>query len=353
MVMGIDRMLVNYHNFMTGTPPMGDPPPPVSWNPMAETPPTIPHFSPVPTADHEIRNGVPKILILSGLPGCGKTEYAKRWVSVEPQKRERVSLDELRGDGEWTPELEKSVKAAAIQLTEAAIRQGKSVIIDSTNLTQGAKQRWLDLAIKLNCDSEVYEFDVSPTTCAWRDSRREGKARVGKAVIDRMALFAGWIDWTTISPHQKFVVVDLDGVLCNDSHRQKYLETIKRDWDSYYKECINDTPNPIILDLLPRLALHFTLLVVSERPIDKCGKATEEWLRQHLNNKGLNNNYLYLFMANGGGKQSEVEIKQEICDLLPPRERIAFVLEDNPEVANMWRANGIECFQVADGRGGL
>ena len=85
---------------------------------------------------------------------------------------------------------------------------------------------------------------------------------------------------------------------------------------------------------------------MSGRPIDKAGKATEDWLRTHLNPEMP---IKHLFMRNSGDFRKDYVIKQEILDLLP-KDRIRYVLDDRDQVVEMWRKNGLTCLQVADGR---
>jgi predicted kinase len=329
---------------MTAQTPLGEP---NSWNPMSESAPmTIGHHSPIPTDDSNPRSGVPKILILVGLPASGKSSYARQWVRADPTNRLIINYTELRNGHPLTPETDKLAKQKAMELAEAAIKLGKSVVIDHTNLTLGARMRWLDLARKLNCDSEVLELDVAVRTCVWRDSTRTAEQSVGRAVIHRMALLTGWIDWTTTSTHRKFMILDLDGVIADNRHRRLFIETNPADYKAYLEAAIDDKPIPQMIDMVKRLALHYSVLIVTARPIDICGKITEQWIKKHLNNNGLEDNYLYLFMRNAGDKRDSVEVKKEILGYLPPKDRIAMVLEDQEAIADMYRQEGLTVLKV-------
>ena len=86
----------------------------------------------------------------------------------------------------------------------------------------------------------------------------------------------------------------------------------------------------------------YHILIVSGRPIDKCGKETVEWLAKH------DIKYDHILMRNSGDRRQDDIVKQEILDRLP-KGKIAFILDDRKQVVNMWRRNGLTCLQVADG----
>lgn len=291
------------------------------------------------------REAVPKVLILSGLPGCGKTTFAKRWVSEDPTKRERITISELRF-GTLNRDNDRIAKDNAhIRATEA-IEKGKSVVIDDTHLTQGARMRWLELAKRKSCDSEVFELDESIQTCVWRDSKRFGRDRVGRAVIHRMALLTGRIDWNQMTEARPFIICEIDNVIANTQHREVWREQRPMNMEAYWYQVISDHPKTQMIRLLKYLALHNNIIFTSHRPIDRCGRNTEDWLEKHFNNNGLEENYRYLFMRNAGDNRAEVEVKEELASLLPPPSRVAMVLDTDPAVISMWQAKGYETLKM-------
>ena len=321
--------------------------------------------------------GKSKFLLLSGLPASGKTTVAKEWLAEDPDDRVRINWDEMRlarygPDWRFNGKQEGEMKAAAYQVAKDALKAGLSVVIDNTNLTEGTRHRWRALGANYGAEIIEQELDVPVDECVRRDGLREGKARVGRAVIERMALFNGFIDWNEYprlrGPEQKdFLIVDVDGTLSNPEHRRHHIYPAwptntecpshlpvngkcnscgykgpKKDYDAFYAEADKDTPHQPIVDLVGHLAAHYYVLIVSGRPIDLCGKITEDWLLK----QGLYP--LHLFMRNGGDYRADYIIKGEMLDLLP-KERIAYVLDDRDQVVKMWRANGLTCLQVAEG----
>ena len=305
-----------------------------------------------------------EMLILSGLPASGKTTVAKEWLAEDPTNRERVNYDNLRielfGEG-WKfnrPEEDK-MQAYARGLVEGWLIHGKSVVIDNTNLTEKVRERWAALGRKYGVNIVQQEIDTPVAECVRRDSERIGRARVGRAVIERMALLHGFIDWADYP--RDFVIFDMDGTLADCEHRRHHVkvpectcqtltkeqsttehcakETFKKNWPAFFKDCREDPPVKMIVMLAQILQKHFDILIVSGRPINLCGQATEAWLEEHL---GVP--YLHLFMA-PGDHHSDVEVKQEILDHLP-KDRIAYVIDDRPAVLRMWRENGLTTLAV-------
>src|SRR5215470_18336584 len=88
-----------------------------------------------------------KILILKGLPGSGKTTWAKDFIYASPFDErgkvtkgpgwKRVNKDDLRNmidAGQWSGPNEKEILRVRDMLILEFLDQGHSVIVDDTNL---------------------------------------------------------------------------------------------------------------------------------------------------------------------------------------------------------------------------
>ncbi len=294
-----------------------------------------------------------EILILCGLPGSGKSTYAAEWIAEDPETRVRINYDSIREElygPRWKfnhPE-EKAMKAHALARANGVLMEGKSLVIDNTNLTEKARKPWMDLATTYGIVPQITEMDTDLWDCVYRDSGRPNTgevngSRLGRAVIERMALFTGWIDWDdTEYRGMSFVIVDVDGTLADCSHRKHFIEEKPKRYDAFFKACHEDTLIEPVANLVEMLADRYHVIIVSGRPTDFCGIPTEDWLDRH----GIR--YEHLFMRQGGDYRPDYVIKQEILDLLP-KERIAYVLDDRDQVVDMWRRNGLTTLQVNKG----
>jgi phosphoglycolate phosphatase-like HAD superfamily hydrolase len=140
-------------------------------------------------------------------------------------------------------------------------------------------------------------------------------------------------------------IFDLDGTLADCRHRLHY---IPHDWPAFHAACVYDQPIMSNIKTLHTLyyAANCDVWIVSGR--NECARAaTMHWLEQH--NIWVENEEL-MMRADGDFRPEDV-VKQEVLDnmLDEDRARIVAVFDDRQRVVDMWRRNGVTCFQVAPG----
>ena len=329
---------------------------------------------------------MPEILMLVGLPGSGKSTHASQWLDQDPSNRERLSYDMLRLEmygPDWVfnyPE-EKAMKTEGFRRLREWVLAGKSVVIDNTNMTTKARESWRSIAHDLNVTLHEKWMETSISECVARDAKREGKARVGRAVIERMALDAGWIDFNNhLAFPRPIVIIDMDGTLADCTARRRKAALPSRhnmmvhhttaeapqnppqaevlskpcdvcgvrpklNWDIFYEGCEQDPPIEPVRRIAHVLSQNYEIVIVSGRPIDKAGKQTEEWLRRNFHWP-----IRHLLMRPSGDSRPDFVMKEEILDRARggPQNIIA-CLDDRNQVVEMWRRKGLLCMQVAEG----
>ena len=144
-----------------------------------------------------------------------------------------------------------------------------------------------------------------------------------------------------------YYIFDLDGTLANISHRLHFIEGEKKDWDAFYDACDKDEPIKNTLKLLDIIGSNDknNIIILSGRS-DAVRKKTIGWINKYVSI------FYTLYMRKTGDHRPDVEVKQEWLDEWlkhHTKEEIGGIFEDRKQVVDMWRKNGITCYQVAEG----
>ena len=128
-----------------------------------------------------------RLIVTRGLPGSGKTTYAR---TLQPRVV-RVNRDDLRrmlhGRRFLTQWAEWQVTIAQRAQVEALLRAGTDVCVDDTNLRSRTVRDWARLAAALGAAFEVADFTQVPLDeCLRRNTHRPDEERVDEDVIRSM-----------------------------------------------------------------------------------------------------------------------------------------------------------------------
>jgi hypothetical protein len=225
------------------------------------------------------------------------------------------------------------------------------VIVDDTNLDDSHLNRMKQIAeefmipvddnqgISMTPTVIVEEKDftnVPLETCIERDKKRQ--ASVGEKVIRRFHSQYLKKEVQPIPYDPKLpdaIIVDIDGTMALKCDRNIY------DYTKIEGDFVN-TPVKKVVDAL--MLDHIMAVIFCSGRDDNCKKETKKWLDD--------NDILYdfLYMRKTGDKRQDAIVKQEIYDAnIKGKYNILAVFDDRNQVVDMWRANGLPVFQVADG----
>lgn len=316
------------------------------------------------------------LTITRGLPGSGKTTYAKTWVSEDSLHRSRVNRDDLReimhgGAHGYDRPLEQAVTWAHQGAVRTLLMSGRDVICDDMNLQNKQVKEWMKLAKEVGAGFEVVDFtNVSVDICVERDHERwmQGGRHVGEGYIREKhqrfingkpyplpmpELTAGqYIEpYTVPLGAPKAILVDLDGTMALMNGRGPF------EWDRVGE----DLPNQPVVGLVALIDDHArrSMDYYSEGPTPEiifmsgrdevCRCETAAWL-ERLGFRVDQFNGAKLFMRPEGDMRADRVVKLELFDeFIRHNYDVQFVLDDRDQVVDMWRSLGLTCLQVAPG----
>lgn len=280
-----------------------------------------------------------KLIMMRGLPGSGKTTSATEMLK-EYGNFVRVNKDDLRAmlhkGLDWNGKREKITKSVQYDMVVDLLTAGRSVIVDDTNLRDNDRQLWSAVAAEFNAKFEVIEMNTPFDICVQRDAWRDKP--VGIHVIAGMAFRSEKY------PNKKIILCDIDGTLADISHRLHHLDGDKKDWNSFFEECSEDTFREDIWEKVEKDALDndADVIFVSGRS-DAVREKTERWLYWHIGKKPI------VLMRPHWDHQEDTSLKNKIYMDHFQNYDVIRVYDDRPSVIRMWRKHNLQVVDCGDG----
>jgi len=146
------------------------------------------------------------------------------------------------------------------------------------------------------------------------------------------------------------VIFDLDGTLAliDDRRVVSTKPNGKIDWDIFFdpKNIDLDKPNLPVIKMAQLLKQQGFRIVILSGRLKTTKDATTQWLQKFdvpfdvIKMRPDSNQFKFM---------PDDDLKQGWLDSLFPNKDIFAVFDDRAKVVDMWRKNGLTCFQVADG----
>lgn len=299
---------------------------------------------------------MPKVLILRGIQGSGKSTYAKKLVNKGGWLR--VNKDDLRAmlfNSKYSGKKEKAVLTIRDRIISNGLRYGYNVVVDDTNLNPihtdrieevVSNQQYIDNNMngeeakpedQVTYEVEIKDFEVTLDEAIKNDLKREHS--VGETVI--RDTWNKWIrptltlDLTPKDELESAAIWDLDGTLALLNGRDPYDAS----------EAEYDLPNYPVIDALHRYQEDGGKVIITSGRSDKYEKETIAWLEK------VNIKPDLLIMRKEGDVRKDSVVKKEMfIGHIYGKFNVEFVMDDRQQVVDGWRDLGLTVLQVADGR---
>ncbi len=319
-----------------------------------------------------------KIILTVGIPASGKSTWAKEEVKKDPEGTTRINRDDLRtmmSNYHFSPANEQLVTSAKEFMLRQALRYGRNVIIDETNLNRRNFDDVVKIVKDLNLDCMVMEkpFYIELEEAIARDKLRPGAGYVGESVVEKFWKKSGGRQHKHYKPRVEIcqrqteasmaaverednptlpyaIVCDLDGTISlfnskrsdgsvdvrhSKAHTRSPYDASKSDEDM-----LNE---PVAAVIEAMYKAGYKIIFCSGRE-DTYRPQTETFLKKHLNVQ------YELFMRKTNDLRKDSVIKSEIYDTnIRPYYNVFLVLDDRNQVVDFWRSKGLPCWQVAPG----
>lgn len=147
-------------------------------------------------------------------------------------------------------------------------------------------------------------------------------------------------------------IFDLDGTLALTEHRQHILDDKENPnrWRDFFRACVNDSPNwPVISTFNALLKSGAELRIWSGRSAEVMNE-TLAWIHQYVTDGEIAEE-VQLAMRREGDFTPDEDLKRGWLHSLNEydRRRLVAIFDDRQKVVDMWRSEGVACFQVAPG----
>ena len=313
------------------------------------------------------RENAPTLTVMVGPAGSGKSTIAKSVVNWAAGKTVRVNRDTLRAmmyvDLPWTSSKEDAVRKLEEEAVRMFLSMGLNVIVDDTNCVARTRQKLEEIARGARVKFCLSVMNTDKEECLRRNALREGKECVPESAIDQHfkrlrettvrpfgygmdEVNRAVSDWNDLNdaimgrgefkerlPGAPWIFCDVDGTLAeNEGERNQFDET---------KVLLDSCRQPVAAWVRALYPTH-NIGILSGRH-DTCCRDTCDWLEMYKIPHDL------LLMRAATNFDHDYIVKQRIMETVfkvIDKSRIAFMIDDRPQVCRMWKGLGLTVYPV-------
>lgn len=334
----------------------------------------------------EPRKQAGHLIIIGGLPGSGKSTLAAKMlqeipgsINVNRDNQRTVLAGEEYHNGNPVGKIEATVTAILRNRTLKALREGRTVIDDNTNVDPVHLGAAIKHAKSVGATFEIIMLDV-PIEEAKRRNRKRGAAGgrlVPEFVIDRMAKkiydAEGRIKDVAVgrdlvyfvpkvTPNAKLIenfnaeqekkfpiigrdvaIVDIDGTLC---HNHEALDRHvgapkKKNWEAFFAESAEAPVNQSVLKLVKQLRAHGINVFAMTGRTDANAEGTIKFLQRSGAPVSK------LLMGRDGDYRGDYYVKTDnLRKLQEAGFRVVHSIDDRPSSIAVWEEASITVSRV-------
>lgn len=302
-----------------------------------------------------------KIILTRGIPGSGKSTWARAWVEESPETRIRINYDDLRNmmGPYWIPSREHMLDSIIWPaINEAAYNDvSYDIVIDNMNLNPKVWKKfenWIETFNKSSFGTEhdvqyVLEFKdffIPVEECIKRDAMRPNP--IGEKTIKEIwKKYRHFIQTTAVekyvnnmrafdSSKPDCVVIDMDSTMC--------FNMSKRPWygKGSTELMLDDVPNINVVKLLQIIHKDCPVIVCTGRDTSQ-KEVTKQWLAKYdiFPTK--------IYMRQAYDFRRGVEIKEELINQILEEYNIIAIFEDSEPIVQKLRDMGLTVLQPNKG----
>lgn len=288
-----------------------------------------------------------KLIILQGPPCSGKSTWAAEYKSKN-QDTIIVNRDDIRfelGNGKYTMKREDEVTEIEYSQVMNGLADGKTVILDATNLNKTYLKKWLELPIDY-----VYEFKEFYVPYAEAMKRSKARKAAGGLYISRDTMKHFYLKYyekqfrdelTDKRPIREevegkpyAVICDLDATLALHQGREPF------EWDLISTDKIDPRLRAILNNYMNQ---GVPILFVTGRN-DAARNETLKWLMKDEN--GLSDKWELYTRKNNDFSHGDDYKRNVYNTYIKDKYNVICVFEDSNKCVKMWRELGLLTCQV-------
>lgn len=138
------------------------------------------------------------------------------------------------------------------------------------------------------------------------------------------------------------VILDLDGTLANCKHRLHFIEGPKKNWDSFFDNCLDDSVIQPMFHLMNILSKDYKIVFITARP-EKNRELTTKWLVKH------NIEFSELLMRKNVDYNKSPKVKEKLVEQLRGMGyNPIYSFDDRIDCVAMFQSIGIYAFLVGE-----